>query len=82
MSQSAATLLSKTEDAIAGLLDAIASPNVEEYQIGSRRVRRPDFARTLQSLEAVRAIYQRRVNRSNTSPLRAVKIGRPRAVDR
>lgn len=82
MSQSYATLLSKTEDAIAALLDAIADPMVEEYQIGSRRVRRPAFAQTLLALEKTRETYKRLLNRSTSSPLRAVKLGRPRGVDR
>ena len=82
MSQTPAQLLAKTEDAIAALLDAIGDPMVEEYQIGNRRVRRPDFARTLESLEKARATYKRIVNRSTRSPMRLASLRRARGIDR
>ncbi len=82
MSVSTATLLSKIEDAIAALLDAIADHTVEEYQIGNRRVRRVDFAKTLEVLMKRRDILAAKSARESTNPVRVVKLGRARGVDR
>jgi hypothetical protein len=78
----AASLLTSTEAAIEALLTAIANPMVEEYQIGNRRVRRPDFARTLDALQRSRALLKREVARTSNNPVRVISLGRSAAVDR
>ncbi len=82
MSVSTATLLSKCEDAIAGLLDAIADHQIEEYRVGNRTIRRVDFAQTLETLLKHRNTLRAMNARETTSPLRVAKLGRARGVDR
>lgn len=82
MSQTTATLLSKCEDAIAGLLDALADHQIEEYRVGNRTIRRADFAQTLDVLNKQRDKLRVQAARESTSPLRVAKLGRARGVDR
>jgi len=79
---SSASLLAKTEAAIEALLDAIADPNVQEYQVGNRRVRRAEFSTTLDALNRQRAVYRKEVNRATGRSVRVAKLGRSRAVKR
>lgn len=82
MSVDTATLLSKVEDAIAGLLDAIIDHQIEEYQVGNRKIRRVDFDKTLDVLFARRDKLKAIVARTSTSPVRVAKLGRARGLDR
>ena len=62
MSTSAQTLLDKTSDAISALLTSLADVNCQEYQMpDGRRVRRAEFATTLDALQRARAQLQREV---------------------
>jgi hypothetical protein len=58
MSASAATLLSQTQDAISGLLQALANVNVQEYWMSDgRRIVRADFPKTLEQLRQLEIHY-------------------------
>lgn len=55
MSVSATDLLSQVENALSGLLVALANVNVQEYQMADgRQVKRADFPRTIKELRAAR----------------------------
>jgi len=82
MSVSTAALLSKYENAIAQLLDAIVDHQIEEYYIGGRRIRRADFARTLDVLQKNRDKLAAKAARESTNPVRVAKLGRARGLDR
>jgi hypothetical protein len=62
MAVTAQTLLDQTDDAISALLVALADVNVQEYQMpDGRRLRRAEFATTLDALNRVRSTLQRQV---------------------
>lgn len=83
MAVAASTLLSQTEDAISGLLTALADANVQEYQLpDGRRVRRVEFALALDALRRARTELRTEVAYATRSPIRVGKLGRPRTVDR
>lgn len=77
MSVSAADLLSQTENAISGLLVALANVNVEEYEMSDgRRVRRADFPRTLTALRLARAELAREAASGSRHRFTLAKLGR------
>lgn len=82
MSVDTATLLSKVEDAISGLLDAIADHQIEEYRVGNRTIRRVQFDKVLDVLFKRRDTLRALSARESTSPVRVVKLGRARGLDR
>ena len=83
MAVSAAELLSQTENAISGLLTALANANVQEYQMpDGRRVRRVEFSLALDALRRARTELKTEVAYATRSPIRVAKLGRPRTVDR
>lgn len=77
-----AALLAKVDTTIENLLDAIGDTTVEEYEIGGRKIRRVDFSRALDSLMKQRQLLRNLVARASRSPVRVVKMGNRRAVDR
>jgi hypothetical protein len=55
-------LLDSTNAAIAGLLESLANANCQEYQLpDGRRVRRAEFATTLDALQRLRSVLNREV---------------------
>jgi hypothetical protein len=55
-------LLDSTNAAIAGLLESLANTNCQEYQLpDGRRVRRAEFATTLDALQRLRSVLNREV---------------------
>jgi hypothetical protein len=55
-------LLDSTNAAIAGLLESLANVNCQEYQLpDGRRVRRAEFATTLDALQRLRSVLNREV---------------------
>jgi len=55
-------LLDSTNAAIAGLLESLANVNCQEYQLpDGRRVRRAEFATTLDALQRLRSMLNREV---------------------
>lgn len=74
MATSTQTLYDRTSDAIGGLLTALTDHTVQEYQMpDGRRVRRAEFATTLQSLQALRAALAQELAGANRS---RVALGR------
>jgi len=58
----ASQLLDSTNAAIAGLLESLANVNCQEYQLpDGRRVRRAEFATTLDALQRLRSVLNREV---------------------
>jgi hypothetical protein len=58
----ASQLLDSTNAAIAGLLESLANVNCQEYQLpDGRRVRRAEFATTLDALQRLRSMLNREV---------------------
>ena len=83
MSVDLSTLLSQTEDAISGLLTALAAANCQEYQLpDGRRIKRVEFATALDALRQTRKELRIELRQTTTSPIRVGKLGRPRSVDR
>lgn len=80
----AAQHLELIDQAIQTLLEALRDQNVQEYYLGSRRIRRAEFGPTLRELYSQHAIYEAKVNAQSrsSSPIRVAKLGRARAVDR
>lgn len=82
MSVSTQTLLDKVESAISDLLDALAGDAVQEYTFQNRVYKRADFPGALNALMKTRDMLKQQLLQETAQPVRVVRLGRPRGVDR
>lgn len=74
----AQSLLTDTEAAIQGLLDALADEATQEYSHGSRSWKRADFPGALKALRELRKELREEVAANSHSPIRFGTIARTR----
>lgn len=84
MAKTTAQLLSQLDDLIDAMQQAFLDGAVQEYYIGSRRIRRSELGPTLDHLYANRRILRRELaaESGTNRRIRVAKLGNAQSLDR